>query len=504
MTDMPATAPGTLVAKRSASASDAFVAKRYAAERRFRAYGLAALIVTTAFLAFLLFDIVSRSIPAWTQHHAVLTITVDPAKVDPANIAAGDFEGLAKAAWRAQFPGVTSRADRRPMNALLSNGAGDELRRRVMADPGLIGKQVTVPVLFSDDADIFLKGLSTPVERAVGKGPLTIRQDGEQYFLDAPDLKPGQIVIANNGALKVGVDGPASAADVLAAPSGPATLQDGQWKTVSFTKPEAERQLSDKEGAWLEMIREIGAVERQIAWNFFLNGDSREAELSGILGSLVGSLMVVFITVAVSLPVGVAAAMFLEEFAPKNRFTGIIEVNINNLAAVPSIIFGLLGLAIFLGFFGMPRSIPLVGGLVIALMSLPTVIIASRAAIRAVPPSIRDAAIGIGASHQQAVFHHVLPLAMPGIMTGTILAVASAIGETAPLLLIGMVAFIVDVPTGFTDSATVLPVQIFLWSDLPELAFVARTAAAIVVLLVVMLCLNALAIYLRKRFERRW
>ena len=466
MTDMPATAPGTLVAKRSASASDAFVAKRYAAERRFRAYGLAALIVTTAFLAFLLFDIVSRSIPAWTQHHAVLTITVDPAKVDPANIAAGDFEGLAKAAWRAQFPGVTSRADRRPMNALLSNGAGDELRRRVMADPGLIGKQVTVPVLFSDDADIFLKGLSTPVERAVGKGPLTIRQDGEQYFLDAPDLKPGQIVIANNGALKVGVDGPASAADVLAAPNGPATLQDGQWKTVSFTKP--------------------------------------EAELSGILGSLVGSLMVVFITVAVSLPVGVAAAMFLEEFAPKNRFTDIIEVNINNLAAVPSIIFGLLGLAIFLGFFGMPRSIPLVGGLVIALMSLPTVIIASRAAIRAVPPSIRDAAIGIGASHQQAVFHHVLPLAMPGIMTGTILAVASAIGETAPLLLIGMVAFIVDVPTGFTDSATVLPVQIFLWSDLPELAFVARTAAAIVVLLVVMLCLNALAIYLRKRFERRW
>jgi phosphate transport system permease protein len=218
----------------------------------------------------------------------------------------------------------------------------------------------------------------------------------------------------------------------------------------------------------------------------------------------VGSLMVVFVTIVLALPIGVSAAIYLEEFAPKNRLTELIEVNINNLAAVPSIIFGLLGLAVFLNFFGMPRSVPLVGGIVIALMSLPTIIIASRAAIRAVPPSIREAALGVGASHQQAVFHHVLPLAMPGIMTGTILAIASAIGETAPLLLIGMVAFIVDIPKGFLDSATVLPVQIYLWSDLPERAFEARTAAAIVVLLVIMLMLNALAIYLRKKFERRW
>jgi phosphate transport system permease protein len=200
----------------------------------------------------------------------------------------------------------------------------------------------------------------------------------------------------------------------------------------------------------------------------------------------------------------VAAAIYLEEFAPKNRLTDLIEVNVTNLAAVPSIVYGLLGLAVFLNFFNMPRSAPLVGGLVIALMSLPTIIIAARAALKAVPPSIREAALGIGASKQQAVFHHVLPLAMPGIMTGTIIAMANALGETAPLLMIGMVAFIVDVPQTFTDAATVLPVQIFLWADLPELLFQQKTAAGIIVLLVFLFLMNGLAIVLRKRFERRW
>ena len=209
-------------------------------------------------------------------------------------------------------------------------------------------------------------------------------------------------------------------------------------------------------------------------------------------------------TLSLSVPLGIAAAVYLEEFAPKNKWTEIIEVNINNLAAVPSIIFGLLGLAVFINFFGMPRSAPLVGGLVLALLVLPTIIIASRAALKAVPPSIKEAALGVGASHQQAVFHHVLPLALPGILTGTILGVARALGETAPLLMIGMVAFIVDVPKGFTEAATVLPVQIYLWSDLPEVAFQSRTAAAIIVLLVILFCLNAVAIYMRKRFERRW
>jgi phosphate transport system permease protein len=480
------------------------IARRYAAERRFRLYGIAALVLTTAFLFVLVSDIVWRSIPAFTQYHAVLEVTVDPEKIDASNPAAGDFEGMVKTAWRDQFPSVTSRADRRLLNGLVSGAGGNELRRLVLADPSLIGKTVTVPVMLSDDADLFLKGQATSVSRTDGQGALRIRTEGENYFLSGQGAGPGSIVLADGGAFKIAAEGDSAPAEVIAAPGGASEIAQGQWQFLNFGAPEAERKITDRAAVWLEMVREKDSLERQIAWNFFLNGDSREAEQAGILGSVMGSLMVVFVTVALSLPIGVSAAIYLEEFAPRNRLTEIIEVNINNLAAVPSIIFGLLGLAVFLGFFGMPRSVPLVGGIVIALMSLPTIIIASRAAIRAVPPSIREAALGVGASHQQAVFHHVLPLAMPGIMTGTILAVASAIGETAPLLLIGMVAFIVDIPSGFLDSATVLPVQIYLWSDLPEAAFVARTAAAIVVLLVIMMMLNALAIFLRKKFERRW
>jgi len=238
--------------------------------------------------------------------------------------------------------------------------------------------------------------------------------------------------------------------------------------------------------------------------NFFTQGDSREPELAGIRGAAMGSLFTLIITLGLSFPIGVAAAVYLEEFAPRNRWTDLIEVNINNLAAVPSIIFGLLGLAIFINFFHVPRSVPVVGGLVLTLMTLPTIIISSRAAIKAVPPSIRDAAIGVGASPMQVVLHHVLPLAMPGMLTGAIIGMAQALGETAPLLMIGMVAFIVDVPGGFTDPATVLPVQIFLWADSPERAFVEKTSAAIMVLLAFLILMNTLAVVLRKRLERRW
>jgi phosphate transport system permease protein len=245
-------------------------------------------------------------------------------------------------------------------------------------------------------------------------------------------------------------------------------------------------------------------IERGFNWTFFKAGDSREPELAGIRGALTGSALTLLVTLLLCLPIGVAGAIYLEEFAPKNRFTEIIEVNINNLAAVPSIVFGLLGLAVFLNFFGLPRSAPVVGGLVLALLVLPTIIIASRAALKAVPPSIKEAALGVGASQQQAIFHHVLPLAMPGIMTGTIIGMAHALGETAPLLMIGMVAFIVETPTSITDAATVLPVQIFLWSDLPEIGFQAKTAAAIMVLLAFLFLMNGTAILLRKRFERRW
>ncbi|MGH6717966.1 MAG: phosphate ABC transporter permease PstA, partial [Alphaproteobacteria bacterium] len=233
-------------------------------------------------------------------------------------------------------------------------------------------------------------------------------------------------------------------------------------------------------------------------------GDSREPELAGVWGAMVGSFVTMIVALAVAFPLGSATAIYLEEFAPKNRWTDLIEVNINNLAAVPSIVFGLLGLAIFLNTFGLPRSAPLVGGMVLSLMTLPTIIIASRAALKAVPPSIREAARGIGASPLQVVFHHVLPLALPGILTGTIIGMAHALGETAPLLMIGMVAFVVDIPTGLTDAATVLPVQIFLWADSPERAFVEKTAAAILVLLGFLIAMNALAVILRHRTEVKW
>ena len=276
------------------------------------------------------------------------------------------------------------------------------------------------------------------------------------------------------------------------------------WGLYVTDLAENARKVSDNQIVWIETLKAEGKVDQVFNTRFFTAGDSREPELAGILGAAVGSFWTMLVTFALAFPIGVSAAIYLEEFAPKNKLTDFIEVNINNLAAVPSIVFGLLGLSLFLGVFGVPRSAPIAGGLVLALMTLPTIIIASRAAIRAVPPSIRDAAVGLGASPLQASFHHVLPLAMPGILTGTIIGMAQALGETAPLIMIGMVAFIVDIPQGITDSASVLPVQVFRWSDFPERAFEARTAAAICVLLLFLVVMNAIAVFLRKRFERRW
>ncbi len=268
--------------------------------------------------------------------------------------------------------------------------------------------------------------------------------------------------------------------------------------------PEGERPMTDKEVAWVDVLVERDALDSKFNTVFFTRGASREPEQAGIWGAVMGSFFALVITLVLSFPIGIAAAVYLEEFAPKNRWTDIIEVNINNLAAVPSIVFGLLGLAVFLNFFGLPRSAPLVGGLVLTLMTLPVIIIASRAALKSVPPSIREAALGIGSSKLQCVTNHVLPLALPGMLTGTIIGMARALGETAPLLMIGMVAFVVDVPQGFTDPATALPVQIYLWSDLPEKGFSEKTSAAIIVLLAFLLTMNALAVILRKKFERRW
>ncbi len=266
----------------------------------------------------------------------------------------------------------------------------------------------------------------------------------------------------------------------------------------------ATGRLSEQQVAWVKALRKEGRLEKHFNTTFFTAGDSREPELSGIRGALMGSIFTLLVVLVLSFPIGVGAAVYLEEFAPKNRWTDLIEVNVNNLAAVPSIVFGLLGLAVFINFFGVPRSAPLAGGLVLTLMTLPTIIISSRAVLKAVPPSIREAALGVGASRVQTVFHHVVPQALPGMLTGTIIGMAQALGETAPLLMIGMVAFIVDIPGGITDPSTVLPVQIFLWADSPERAFMERTCGRHHGLLAFLVVMNATAVYLRKRYEKKW
>lgn len=268
--------------------------------------------------------------------------------------------------------------------------------------------------------------------------------------------------------------------------------------------PETRRKVSNAQIAWVDELVGTGEIKPHFNKRLFVNTDSRDAELAGIGSALAGSAMTLLITFLLAFPVGVGAALWLDEFAPKNRFVDFIEININNLTAVPSIVFGLLGLALLLNFAGMPRSAPIVGGIVLALRTFPTVIVATRSALRAVPPSIRDGALCVGASHVQAVFHHKLPLAAPGILTGSIIGMAQALGETAPLLMIGMVAFVTEIPTSVTEPATALPVQIFLWSDSAERAWAERTSAAIIVLLSVLVVMNGLAIWLRSRLEKRW
>jgi phosphate transport system permease protein len=324
----------------------------------------------------------------------------------------------------------------------------------------------------------------------------------------SPDL-PSRLVRINGGVVqidRISDGGRTAEGRVLVALDHTNTSQD--WSIWTLDVPQSARRILDSQIVWTETLRERGRVVERFNTYLFTNADSREPELAGVLGAIIGTALTMLVTMLLAVPVGVATAVYLEEFAPKNRLTGFIEVNINNLAAVPSIVFGLLGLAVFISLFGMPRSAPLVGGMVLALMTLPTVIITSRAALKAVPPSIREAALGVGASRLQTVVHHVLPLAAPGILTGSIIGLAQAMGETAPLLMIGMVAFVADAPSlsigGLTEPATVMPVQIFLWSDGAERAFEPRTAAAILILLALMIGFNAVAVFLRRRFERRW
>lgn len=273
---------------------------------------------------------------------------------------------------------------------------------------------------------------------------------------------------------------------------------------VDRSAPEDQRRVNDRQIGFYDALVAKGDISQPFNWALLFNSDSRFPELAGLAGAISGTFWALLVSFVISFPIGIAAAIYLEEFAPKNKLTDLIEININNLAAVPSVVFGLLGLAVFLGWFGLPRSAPLVGGLVLALMTLPTLIIVTRAALQSVPSGIREAALGIGASKHEMIFHHVLPLAMPSIMTGTILGMAHALGETAPLLLIGMNAFITSIPSSALDASTALPTQIYIWADSPERGFVSRTSAAILVLLAFLFVMNAVAIFLRQRFERRW
>jgi phosphate transport system permease protein len=422
------------IARPSEQAMQARLKVRRARETRFRWYGRLAITIALAFLAVLMGRIVAQGYTTFVDYRMSVPVYLDPARIDAADITGANYDMmvadavLAKLGERDDALGTTSGK----VLELLSTDLGFQLLDKVRADPGLIGKTVTVTGPVRADAALYYKG----------------------------EIKRSTV--------------------------------------------QADRKLDDRQIAWLDRLKAQGMVSSGFNFGFLTSSDSTEPEQAGVLGAVVGSAMMLLVTALLSVPIGVLAAVYLEEFAPKNRWTNVIEVNINNLAAVPSIVYGLLGLAVFINWLAVPRSSPLVGGLVLALMALPTVIIATRSALKAVPPSIREAAMGIGASRTQTVFHHVLPLAMPGVMTGAILSLAHALGETAPLLMVGMVSFVPGVPAGFTDAATVLPVQVFIWENASERAFHERTAAAIMVLLVFMIVMNLAAIIVRRRFERRW
>ncbi|WP_296016989.1 phosphate ABC transporter permease PstA [uncultured Agrobacterium sp.] len=420
---------------------DIGIKRRYAAERRFRTYGVAAISFGLLFLFLLLWSVIGKGYTAFQQTMITIPVEFSQQIIDPDNVRAQNPTKLMTANYPvvarnslAKVLGVSleDRTALRAVNALISDSVRTQLRDIVTSDPNVIGTTRTVSLLASGDVDSAFKG------------------------------------------------------------------------QVDMTGEEQNRRISDQQVDWMNQLVEKGALEKKFNTGIFFNGASSRPEASGVGVALIGSFYMMLIVLVLSLPIGVAASIYLEEFAPKNRLTDLIEVNINNLAAVPSIVYGLLGLSVFINFMGFPRSASLVGGLVLTLMTLPTIIIATRAALKAVPPSIRAAALGLGASKMQTIFHHVLPLAMPGILTGTIIGLAHALGETAPLLLIGMVAFVANYPTTPLDPATALPVQIYMWANEAERAFVERTSGAIIILLMFLLVMNVGAILLRRRFERRW
>ncbi len=424
----------------SAQSLRARIRRRHVAERRFRFYGFAAMFLTLAVLVLVFVSILSKAYTAFQENVLSLTISLDSASIDSTK---GSTTG-----------------QRNPLTA--------EYRKLI---------QTALAGLFPAVTDRHERHLL-----------FSLISEGAPYALRA---------LVTRQQAKIGGD---RTVDVLLSDEADQFLKGH----ITAHVYETERKIKDLQVTWLKELQARGLIHSRFNITLFTAGDSREPELAGILGAVTGSFYLVIVTLSLSFPVGVASAVYLEEFAPRNRITDLIEVNINNLAAVPSVVFGLLGLAIFLNGLRLPRSAPLVGGFVLSLLILPTIIIAARAALKAVPLSIREAALGIGASKMQSILHHVLPLAMPGIMTGTILGLAHALGESAPLLMIGMVAFVVDTPVTLLDPATVLPVQIYLWADSPERAFLERTAAAIVVLLGFLIAMNTIAVMVRIKFERRW
>jgi phosphate transport system permease protein len=428
-----------LTAARTALNDPMLLKRRYAAERRFKLYGLCAVMFGFVFLAILFGSIIKNGWSAFLQSSYRLDIVLDPEIVDPNgkrdidDLFGADYTRLARQALgKALGADMSNRAVARDVGRMLSSGVDVQIRDKVIADPSLIGKTVSMWLLAHGNVDALVKG---GIDRAI---------------------------------------------------------------------PEDRRQVNDRQMAWSDKLQASGAMQRRFNVGLFTFGASSQPETAGVGVALIGSFFMMLIVACLSVPLGVAAAAYLEEFAPKNRWTDLIEVNVNNLAAVPSIVFGLLGLAVFINMFGLPRSAALVGGLVLTLQALPIVIIATRAAIRAVPPSIREAALGVGASRMQTLFHHVLPLALPGIMTGIILALVHALGETAPLLMIGMVAFVAEFPTTPLEPSTALPVQIYMWATSAERGFVERTAGATMILLAFLFLMNATAVYVRRKFERKW
>lgn len=423
-----------------------FLNKRYKKEKRFILLGRVAVSLTIIFLVILLGSILLKGISGFYTTNIFLQTNLSQEIIDPQD--KKNVEEIYKSSWRK----IARNSIYDVLSAFNKSKNIDKISRKDKRD---------FLKLFSRSSEFYIRDFTLKNLDSIGK---EVKISIPSSSLVDQFLK-GKINIAVN---------------------------------------ENDRPINDKQVSWINFMVENKMIERKFNINFFYKGDSRNAEEAGILGAIVGSFFVILVAIIVAFPVGVMSAIYLEEFAPKNKITNVIEVNINNLAAVPSIVFGLLGLAIFLNFFGLPRSSPLAGGLVLALMTLPTIIISSRVAIKSVPPSIREAAMGIGASKMQSVFHHVIPLAVPGILTGTIIGMARALGETAPLLMMGMVAFIVDVPQSITDPSTVLPAQIFLWSDQPERGFEEKTAAATIILLVFLLTMNAIAVFLRYKYERKW